>query len=190
MEHDTSNKEAGDEELVVLLRTLRVEAVAEAHFEERFLVEFRERLAREAVCRPARTLLWEHLVQMVTNMGRRRLAWGVSAVTLSAVCLSMLMLYQERPTHTARSMRLQMLMPEASSSEDVVRTPVYSHTMPKNYTDRILASRPANSSAYWKWVGGVDELEPAKFPFATPSVAAGTEHDSSFTPDIIQNIER
>ena len=44
-----------EEQLVALLATLRVEPVEEADFESRFLSEFHDRVAREAVCCPART---------------------------------------------------------------------------------------------------------------------------------------
>jgi len=74
-------------ELVALLAALRVEAVPEADFEGRFLYDLRERIAREVVCCPARTLLWEHIVQFLTNLGRRRrLAFGATACGAFALC--------------------------------------------------------------------------------------------------------
>ncbi|MBR2313700.1 MAG: hypothetical protein IKA55_02475 [Akkermansia sp.] len=74
-------------QLVALLATLRVEPTEEADFESRFLSEFHERVAREAVCCPARRHLLEHLIQMVDNFGRGRLAFGASALGLGVVAL-------------------------------------------------------------------------------------------------------
>lgn len=74
-------------ELVTLLAALRVEAAPEADFEDRFLYDLRERIAREVVCCPARTLLWEHIMQFLTNIGRRRrLAFGATACGAFALC--------------------------------------------------------------------------------------------------------
>lgn len=76
-----------DGELVALLASLRVEAAPEADFEARFLYDLRERIAREVVCCPARTLLWEHILQFLTNLGRRRrLAFGATACGAFALC--------------------------------------------------------------------------------------------------------
>ena len=76
-----------EEQLIALLATLRVEPVEELDFESRFLSEFHERVAREAVCCPARRHLLAHLHQMVENFGRGRLAFGASALGLAAVAV-------------------------------------------------------------------------------------------------------
>lgn len=76
-----------EEQLVALLATLRVEPVEEADFESRFLAEFHDRVAREAVCCPARRHLFSHLLQMVDNFGRGRLAFGASALGLGVVAI-------------------------------------------------------------------------------------------------------
>lgn len=76
-----------ERELVALLAALRVEAAPEADFEARFLYDLRERIAREVVCCPARTLLWEHIIQFLTNIvRRRRLAFGATACGAFALC--------------------------------------------------------------------------------------------------------
>ena len=80
----------GHEEIIVLLRSLRIEATPEAYFEDRFIYEFRERLVSSAACRPARSLLWEHLLQIISNLGGRRLAWGLSSFGLGALCMGTL----------------------------------------------------------------------------------------------------
>ena len=72
---------------MALLATLKVEAVEETDFETRFLCEFHERVAREAVCCPARRHLLAHLMQMLDNFGRGRLAFGASALGLGAVAV-------------------------------------------------------------------------------------------------------
>lgn len=88
--HIMENKETQvsrttEEELTQLLALLRVEPVAEADYEERFLANFHERIAREAVCRPARTLLWEHLKQVLANVGMRKWAYAASTCALTAL---------------------------------------------------------------------------------------------------------
>lgn len=79
-----------EEQLIALLATLKVEPSEEADFESRFLCEFHERVAREAVCCPARRHLLSHLMQLVDNLGRGRLAFGASALGLGvlAVCFA------------------------------------------------------------------------------------------------------
>ncbi len=76
-----------EEQLVALLATLKVERVEEADFEGRFLAEFHERVAREAVCCPARRHLFAHIVQLMDNFGRGRLAFGASAMGISLVAV-------------------------------------------------------------------------------------------------------
>lgn len=84
------NGKTDDTEIIMLLRTLRIEATREMNFEERFMYDFRERLVREAACRPARVLLWEHLLQMLGNVGRRRfLMWGGATASL-LLCVGVL----------------------------------------------------------------------------------------------------
>lgn len=85
-ENHTSLPES-EEQLVALLATLRVRAAEEADFESRFLGDFHERVAREAVCCPARRHLISHLLQVLDNFGRGRLAFGASALGLVAVAV-------------------------------------------------------------------------------------------------------
>ncbi len=72
-------------ELVTLLVSLKVEPAPEADFEERFLCDLRERVARESVCCPARRLLWDHILQVFANFGPRRLAYGASTLGLGVL---------------------------------------------------------------------------------------------------------
>lgn len=76
-----------EEQIVALLSTLRVEQTPEADFEARFLEEFHERVAREAVCCPARRHLLAHLLQLLDNVGRGRFAFGASAFGFGALAL-------------------------------------------------------------------------------------------------------
>ncbi len=76
-------------ELVHLLSSLRLEATPEASFEERFLYDLHEKVAREAVCRPARLLLWEHLMQLFTNFGSRKIACGASTLGIGALAIGL-----------------------------------------------------------------------------------------------------
>lgn len=152
MKDDPSSKQAEHEELILLLRTLRVEATAEAHFEERFLYDFRERVVREAVCRPARELAWERLLQLLSNIGPRRLFWGASSLGLGMVCLGSALWHQwgSSGAPVARVYRVpvdpQKLMPEATSAEDVVRTTVHRKAR-RAYTETLMASRTIDDSA-------------------------------------------
>ena len=73
-----------EEQLVALLATLRVTTTEEADFEGRFLSEFHDRVARETVCCPARRRLFAHLMQLIDNFGRGRLAFGASGAETSA----------------------------------------------------------------------------------------------------------
>lgn len=88
MEKDPENARHEDdiEQLSILLRSLMLEATPEDHFEERFLYDFRERIARDTVCRPAHSLLWEHMLMMLDSWGGRRLAMGVSTFSLGVLC--------------------------------------------------------------------------------------------------------
>lgn len=91
-EHNTDvpvSDSLSESDLLSLLASMRKEAVPEAHFEERFLYDFRERVAREAVCRPARLLLWEHLRQILSNLGGRKLAYGASTLGAGALALGL-----------------------------------------------------------------------------------------------------
>lgn len=85
----TSGTSLSENDLVALLATLRKEATPEANFEERFLYDFHERVAREAVCRPARTLLWEHIRQFLSNLGRRKLAYSASTLGAGVLALGL-----------------------------------------------------------------------------------------------------
>lgn len=82
-----SNSPCSEDQLVAMLTMLRVEPAKEADFEGRFLCEFHERVAREAVCCPARRHLFAHLMQMLSNFGRGRLAFGASSLCLGVIAV-------------------------------------------------------------------------------------------------------
>lgn len=92
----TNAESLNENDLVALLASLRLEATPEANFEERFLYDFHERVAREAVCRPARKLLWEHIRQFLSNFGGRKLAYGASTLGAGALALGLYSLPDER----------------------------------------------------------------------------------------------
>lgn len=92
-----SDRTAKEEQLLQLLASLRVEETPEAHFEERFLYDFRERVACAAVVRPARYQLWEHIMQALINFGGRRLAYGASSLGIGAFAVAFFALPQEGP---------------------------------------------------------------------------------------------
>lgn len=73
--------------LLMMLASMKEEATPEAAFEERFLYDFHERVAREAVCCPARHRVWEHVQQMLANFGLRRIAYGASTLGIGALAV-------------------------------------------------------------------------------------------------------
>ena len=58
----TIGTELSEDDIVSLLAALRQEPHPEANFEDRFVHDFRDRVARYAVTRPARKVLWEHIL--------------------------------------------------------------------------------------------------------------------------------
>lgn len=94
MERKTQN-DISEADLAELLTTLRVELTPEAHFEERFLYDFHERVARETVCCPAHHRVWEHMMQILTNFGRRRLVYGASTLGVGVLAVGGYMVVPE-----------------------------------------------------------------------------------------------
>ncbi|MGN0820276.1 MAG: hypothetical protein ACI4OX_00635 [Akkermansia sp.] len=87
-EKDTgSTEKLTEEDIIALLATLKQEPTPEANFEERFLCDFHDMVAREVVCTPARHRVWQHLLQLFTGMGRRKLAFGASTLSVGALAL-------------------------------------------------------------------------------------------------------
>lgn len=85
---DTSaSTQISEEDIIALLGSLKKEPTPEADFEERFLCDFHELIAREAVCTPARTRVWEHLVQLFTGSRHRKWAYGASTLSVGALAL-------------------------------------------------------------------------------------------------------
>ncbi len=84
---DTGTGAISESDLIALLASLRVEPAPEADFETRFVGDLRERLARESVCCPARRLLWDHIMQMLANVGSRKLACGASTLGLGVLAV-------------------------------------------------------------------------------------------------------
>ncbi len=74
-----------DARLGELLSLLKQQPQAEANFEERFLYNFKDRLAQELVRKPARSLLWEHIATFLGH--RRAMAYG-TASTAGALALA------------------------------------------------------------------------------------------------------
>ncbi|MBQ2813822.1 MAG: hypothetical protein IJE66_02290 [Akkermansia sp.] len=93
---EQENKQNTSEaELLALLATLRVESTPEANFEERFLYDFHERVVRETVCCPAHRRVWEHVMQILTNFGRRRLVYGASTLGVGVLAVGGYMVVPE-----------------------------------------------------------------------------------------------
>ena len=105
MANDSQNSRQTEDsqQLTELLRTLLLEAAPEAHFEERFLYDFRERIAREAVCRPLRSILWVHLLMALDSWGGRKLAFGISTFSMGVLCASVYVWQQSGETEALSS---------------------------------------------------------------------------------------
>lgn len=86
--HKSDN--VGEAQLLALLATLKAEATPEANFEERFLYDFHDRIVRETVCCPAHRRVWEHLLQILTNFGKKRLVWGASTLGVGALAMGIM----------------------------------------------------------------------------------------------------
>lgn len=134
------------EEISVLLRSLRIEATPEAHFEERFVYDFRERLIREAACRPARTLIWEHFLQLIHNLGGRRLAWSLSSFGVGAICMGLV--FSQYGGHGKRPIANHVYeLKETTSSflphaaKELICTSVSRAKRPSSYSNQLMASR-------------------------------------------------
>lgn len=99
-------EEMGEAQLLTLLASLKVEATPEANFEERFLYEFHERVARETVCCPAHRRVWEHLMQILHNFGKRKIVFGASTLGVGALTMG----YMAVPSSTDESTNPRVLV--------------------------------------------------------------------------------
>lgn len=93
MEEGTSTDT--ERQLLVLLASLKADATPEADFESRFLYDFHERVARETVCCPAHRRMWEHILQIFANFGRRGWAYGASTLGVGALAVGYIALPEE-----------------------------------------------------------------------------------------------
>lgn len=176
MEKEPSHtrQEAEHEELIVLLRSLRIEATPEAHFEERFICDFRERLAREAVSRSARSLMWEHMLHLLDNLGGRRLAWSLSSFGVGALCMGALFWQASGTGKRPLAAHVWDLGSEASalrpgSAQDVVCTSVH-HNKKKVFTERLMSAH-MNEPSY---LAAEEEPEGPAYYFVVPIGAPST----------------
>ena len=149
MATDPSHRRVDLEEIRVLLSTLRVEVTPEAHFEERFLYDFRERLAKEAVCRSARSLFWEHVVMAFDNFGGRKWAFGATSFGLGALLIGALAWNQPMSVPTGAVVVCELEKSAASlrpgSSQGVVCTSVR-HAARKAYTSGLSFAAPVDTA--------------------------------------------
>ena len=107
--------EMGEAQLLALLASLKVEATPEANFEERFLYDFHDRIARETVCCPAHQRVWEHLMQFLHNFGKRKLVFGASTLGVGALTMG----YMIVPSSTDDSTNPRVLV--AKRFDDAVQ---------------------------------------------------------------------
>ena len=79
-----------EEELTSMLSDLKIDAAPEADFEARFLHDFRERVAADAVTKSARSLLWDHIKMMFSNMGKQKWAFGATSLCACGLAIGLL----------------------------------------------------------------------------------------------------
>lgn len=80
----------GEAQLLSLLASLKAEETPEANFEERFLYDFRNRVVLDTVCSPAHLRAWEHILQYLTNFGKKRLLFGASTLGVGVLTMGMM----------------------------------------------------------------------------------------------------
>lgn len=173
MENEPSHAAEQDEyaEIKALLCALRVEATPEAHFEERFIYDFHERLAHEAVSRSARSLLWEHLLQIISNMGGRRLAWSLSSFGAGVLCMGVLAWQyggsaeKNLASHVCAIERSAATL-HPGAAQEVASTTV-TRAERKPYTERLMSSRMGEMP----YLAGLDD--DADFSYLMPSADNG-----------------
>ncbi len=130
-----------EEELRGLLAALRREPTPESDFEARFLCDFRESVAREAVCCPARRHLLVHVHQAIANIGRWRLAYGASALGVGLLAVGFFSSsWSERGASAKAAVASRFRSVEASLAE---MKPSLSRDI-QPFTTIKLASSPRN----------------------------------------------
>lgn len=98
----TNTSELNEDDIVSLLAGLKMEPHPEANFEDRFVHDFRERVARYAVTRPARKVLWEHILLRLTSIGRMKYAYGATTLGVSALAIGFFSLSSESSENQPR----------------------------------------------------------------------------------------
>lgn len=83
----TNATKLSEDDIIGLLAGLKVEPHPEANFEDRFMHDFRERVARYAVTRPARKVLWDHIMLRLTSIGKVKYACGATTLGVSALAI-------------------------------------------------------------------------------------------------------
>lgn len=123
---------ATEENLIRLIATLRIEPVEEANYEERFLSDFRERIARDAVCCPARLLLWEHCKQFFANVGMRRWVYGTASTCgIAALVVAGILVHQPEGAPLAVA---SVKAPRMSQASEAPLPLLASPTFPDRFT--------------------------------------------------------
>ncbi len=178
--NDTGIEGISDADLTRLLASMKVAPAPEADFEERFLYDLRERLARESVCCSARRLLWDHIVQFLTNFGSRKLAYSASTLGLGALAVGFFALPGEETTSGSAVAKsplsrlersLAALRPNSGHDVDACTTITICEQKKTPYTDASLASGGI-SSFYASSASASAEVMPVNMGL-TPYVADG-----------------
>ncbi len=165
---DTAIGGISESELVGLLASLKVEPAPETDFEGRFLYDLRDRLARESVCCPARRLLWDHIVQMLSNFGVRKLAYCTSTLGLGVLAVGFFAFPGEEPAAVAvkkaknplsrLESSLHALRPNCGHDTEACTTIRICKQKQAPYTDASLAS--GSFSPSFEYRAAAAELAP------------------------------
>ncbi len=74
------------------LSSLYIKPTSEAHFEDRFLLDFHDRVVKSAVCQPVRQRLWENICEIFSCVGGRKFAWG-SLASFAALFIGVMAMF-------------------------------------------------------------------------------------------------
>ncbi|MBE6419091.1 MAG: hypothetical protein E7031_03085 [Akkermansiaceae bacterium] len=117
-----SGTKLSEDDIVELLAGLKMEPHPEANFEDRFVHDFRDRVARYAVTRPARRVLWEHILLRLTNIGKLKWACGATTLGVGVLAVGFLSWPADSPESQSR------LAPAIGTAKVVNQTPVLAAT--------------------------------------------------------------
>ncbi len=163
-----------EEELVELLGKFYVEPVEEAHFEERFLVSFHDKVVQQAVCQPARAHLWENLSLFFTGLNKAKLALSsVTFLGFGAFTLAMTdwAFHSDSAPATASRERVKRSM--LASVDSLRSSAALPSSLEKSSDLQIIVAATENSIPYYGNKGDIlFEQEHFEFSGTSPNLGS------------------